>query len=347
MLFVFLSHFAVAYLSVRDLPVTYLYAITMIASPAFLSISGVMLGILFATRGDYFEVTKARYVRRGIFLLTVGKALILIAHVPMAGGWREALRWGPMTDAIGFSFILTPFLVEKLNRHTRVIVGVLIFCVSWVVILLWVPHGFVPTLLKETFFGFFDYSPSHIYADVFPWLPWLGLLLVATSVGEVMGGSISGGKQDKVIRMVLRIGILGIAVAALLFGVRVVLESSVVLPTGLNMHMLLSPLQKLPPGPVYSLFYGGCGFLMLFALMHFRDIRIVAQYSTIVEVIGRNSLFVFILQYFVYFSLFPILDIGLTLLWPLYFVISAAGIWSIAFLWEKRISRVFSQQALR
>src|SRR5512135_424436 len=92
MLFVFLSHFVVAYLLRYHRSASLAWMFTSIASPAFISISGVMLGILFSTRREQFPTAKRRYVMRGIFLLTVGRVLIFLAHIPLCGGWREALR---------------------------------------------------------------------------------------------------------------------------------------------------------------------------------------------------------------------------------------------------------------
>lgn len=99
--------------------------------------------------------------------------------------------------------------------------------------------------------------------------------------------------------------------------------------------MFLTPFQKLPPSPVYFLFYGGCALVLLALLLKFRHVRPVGLYIAATEILGRTSLFVFIVQYFVYFSLFVWIDPGPANLWPVYFACSAALLWGTALLWDK------------
>jgi uncharacterized membrane protein len=334
MLFVFFSHFVEFFFRRYHLPLDLAYAVTMIASPAFLSISGIMLGILFCTRPEKYPATKSSFIRRGIFLLTVGRVLIFIAHIPISGGWQEALRWGFMTDAIGCSILVGPLLMERLGRYRRVLLGMLMYVVSWGVAILWIPVDTPAMVFKEALVGSFG-SGTRFYTDVFPILPWFGLYLAATALGEYLGDQIVGGREARLIWTTLRIGMIAIGSAVSVFAFRSLLERTFGDSISNQTHMLLSPLQKLPPGPIYLLFYGGCAFLMLFVLLRFHENRAVDRYSSIVEIIGRNSLFVFIVQYFVYFALFPLLDFPKPSLWPLYFATSAAVIWGLALLWDK------------
>jgi uncharacterized membrane protein len=333
MLFVLLSHFVEVYFKRNQIPSDLAYAITMVASPAFISISGVVIGMLYCTRGERFHQTRWRFIWRGVFLLTLGRVLIVIAHIPLAGGWKEALRWGFMTDAIGLCLLLGPIAMEAIRSRQRALLGSAIYVLSWIIILAWTPAGEVTGVVKEFLFGSF-WSASRFFIDVFPLLPWLGLYLIGTSLGEQLGNSLIQGKHEQLMRTTLLTGLIALAIAIALLSFRIVQEK-VLGAASVDLHLLLSPLQKLPPGPVYFLFYAGCTFLLLWTLMRFQHHPSVDKYSSIVEVFGRNSLFVFILQYFVYFSLFAVVAFGPKSLWPIYFVLSAVAIWAATHLWER------------
>jgi uncharacterized membrane protein len=345
MLFVFLSHFVEVYFKRHQIPLDLAYAITMVASPAFISISGAIMGILYRTKGGGFRQTRWRFIQRGLFLLTLGRVLILIAHIPFAGGWKEALRWGFMTDAIGLCILLGPTAMEVLRSRQRALLGSAIYAFSWIVILAWTPAGPAAGFVKELVFGPF-LPVSRFFTDVFPLLPWLGLYLIGTSLGEQLGKFLVEGKHEELMRTTLRTGLIALVSSIALLGFRT-LQEKLLGVVSIELHLLLAPLQKLPPGPVYFLFYAGCTFIFLWALIRFQDLRPLKKYSTIVEVLGRNSLFVFIVQYFVYFTFFAVVDFGPRFIWPIYFVLSASGIWAVAYLWERgKIHRSLSRAAL-
>jgi predicted acyltransferase len=101
-------------------------------------------------------------------------------------------------------------------------------------------------------------------------------------------------------------------------------------------HYLLSPFSKLPPSPGFLIFYGGIGLLILAGFLWIEHSGIGGWYVRNLEIIGRNSLFVFVLQYFVYFTLLHEFHPGYTVLWPLIFLLSLLIIWVGAMVWDKR-----------
>jgi uncharacterized membrane protein len=330
MLFVFFSHFVEVFFKRYGMPLTVAYDITQIASPTFMCISGVMLGILYITRQGKFQDTKSSFIRRGIFLLTIGRALIFIAHIPFAGGWQQALRWGFMTDTIGVCIIVGPLLMERINYKARAAIGVITYVCAWVLIFTWFPTRLSGLAIKELLVGSLD-PPHRFFTDVFPVLPWLGVYLTSTSIGELWGESIVKNGTEKITTMARQLGVAGVLSAALLFGLRYILRH-MIQPHGLeNWQMLLTPELKLPPGIVYIMFYGGSAFLLLFLLLKYRNIRMVEKLSRALEILGRNSLFVFIVQYGIYFALFPILSFPSAAVWPGVFLISAMAIWGLAY----------------
>jgi uncharacterized membrane protein len=347
MFFVFFSHFVEVYFKCHGISVNLAYAITQIASPAFISISGLMLGILAVTRHQNYPATRSSFVRRGVFLLTVGRLLIYLAHVPMAGGWHEALHWGFMTDAIGVCIIVGPLLVGKVSAWGRAILGFAVYIVSWVMVFFWVPSMALLIFLKETLFGALG-SDLKFYADVFPILPWVGLYLIATAVGEHWGEKMALQQTRDIGTMARRIGISALVIAGTVVAVRILVDALAPGSIDLALRAVLSPQQKLPPGPVYFLFYCGLMFLGLYILHRYQTVGLVDRASSFAEILGRNSLFAFIAQYAVYFGLFPVMSFSNPSIWPVLFLISAVGLWWLSYFWDRaKLNRYLTVPKLR
>ena len=87
MLFVFVSHFAYGFFDAelggaRET----LTAMGMVASPAFVILSGLMLGFVYRSAPSRFGDLRRKFIDRGLFLLTIGHVLILCAHLPLGRG---------------------------------------------------------------------------------------------------------------------------------------------------------------------------------------------------------------------------------------------------------------------
>src|SRR4051794_1183091 len=78
MLFVFVSHFAVAYFSPQDRRGWILVDLGLIASPTFMLISGALIALLYHTQPREFQRLRIKLMDRGAFLLVVAHPLILI-----------------------------------------------------------------------------------------------------------------------------------------------------------------------------------------------------------------------------------------------------------------------------
>ena len=66
--------------------------LSMIAFPAFMIMSGVMLGYLHRSNANQFQRIQTKLIDRGLFLLTIGHILIALAHSGVAGGILEAFN---------------------------------------------------------------------------------------------------------------------------------------------------------------------------------------------------------------------------------------------------------------
>ena len=93
--------------------------------------------------------------------------------------------------------------------------------------------------------------------------------------------------------------------------------------------------QKSPPSPLYFLWYGGMGVLMIAAVSRLHALPKFAWYFRWASTVGRSSLLVFILQYYVYFTLLAALHLPRTILWPLYFAVTVAFLGVSANAWDR------------
>jgi len=91
--------------------------------------------------------------------------------------------------------------------------------------------------------------------------------------------------------------------------------------------------QKWPPGPAYVLFYGGLGLGMLGGLIWMEQHNLGRWLRRELSLLGKASLFLFVLQFFVYMSVFYPLRLAFTFWWPVYFGLSVAVMWGLARLW--------------
>ena len=189
MLFVCVSHFGWAYfgrLPSHESQRALLEYVSLIASPTFVTISGLLLGFLARTRSQDFAVLRAKLVDRGLFMLTIGHGLIALAHVPMAGGIGPALEWGFITDVIAVGLLIGPFLIEHVRPGHRLALAGAAYTLSWIGVATWRPESTTLERAKEYLLG-----PSHFLGDnprlvseCFPLIPWLAVYVAATVLGE-------------------------------------------------------------------------------------------------------------------------------------------------------------------
>src|SRR5690349_2581270 len=146
MLLVFLSHFLEAYYEPFPLTRPHLYQIlTRIASPAFVSISGVTLAVLFGRNRVRFEETRDRLIDRGLFLILVGHPLFTIPYYFMVRpSWQAALRTVFMTDTIGAAVIVGALLVTRVGPRLRFWLGMGLLALAWTLNAIWSPR--IPSL---------------------------------------------------------------------------------------------------------------------------------------------------------------------------------------------------------
>src|SRR5262245_19530892 len=143
MLLVFLSHFAGVYYE-RAAPGSehhLLTLVTLVASPTFVWISGMMLGVLYHRHRQDFASVRNRYVDRGLFLLLVAHPLIAITMWSHSGShaWSAALEKVFITDTLGIAFVVGSFLVSRFGPRALVWLGGALLVTAWLLLVCWTP----------------------------------------------------------------------------------------------------------------------------------------------------------------------------------------------------------------
>lgn len=341
MVFVCLSHFGLEYFRRVDEPsmAKALYLIGMIGSPTFMLISGVMLGLLYETRRARFAQHRILLADRALFMLTVGHFLIMVANAPRASSLSETLQRGFITDALAVALLLGPTLVIRVSRRARLLLALILFAGAWLLTIHWTPANAFDEVVRYLLVGSY---PNEMPYN-FPLLPWLAVYVAASVVGQWIGEHLATGQQRKVERTLF-----GWGAAAVTFLVLYKLcQWTITFPSSPLLTVLGSPWKKLPPSPAYLLFYGGWALMLMAGMLTVERRKLVQPLFRWATLLGRASLFVFILQFYVYYVVLFALNLPYTPLWPLVFVASLVGIAMLAKEWDDSASNAYLTVGLR
>jgi uncharacterized membrane protein len=335
MLLVCLSHFADVYFAGRtgQSQADALRDVGMIASPMFVILSGMTLGFMYRTTGAGFAATKRKLLDRALFMITFGHVVIVLVTMQRMGSIHRPWLVIYITDVIAVCVVVGCALVGRLSVRQRAILGTSVYTLSWLAILVWHPVALPLRRIQHLLVGPFQ-TNSWIYAV--PLLPWLGVYLASTALGEHFGGMSVRGLRLAFTRLLLRMGtvaiVLGIGVKLLFL----VLKAARDLPDGdafQMVYLLSTPMEKLPPSPDYLLCFGGVALVLIALLLRF-SATIPTAITSVLGAIGRSSLFVFMLQFFIYYTFLFALRPFPYRLWPIALVASVAVIALPAMVWD-------------
>lgn len=337
MLFSCLAHFAWWIHGVYPGASDVLAAVGMVATPTFLMISGAMVGLLCAKAARTGADLRSQLFNRGLFLLTVGHLLIALAEAHVGGGVFGKLRSVTVVDEIGLCTLVAAFFVRELGdfRTCRRLaaVAVVVLGIAWVLNLFWAPPLGLPLDLDASLMGGNALAPP--ISRHSPVIQHLAIYVIGFTVGHFFARST---EQQLSMRSIaerfLVSGTALIAAALVLRLLRLCIDAAQVVAVH-AVDITAAVTQKSPPSPAYLLFFGGCGLLLVALMFRAADsARPVA--TSILEwlaVIGRASLAVFILQYFLYWTLPDLVDVHPNRWCAAVFVANvllmrfAAGIW--------------------
>jgi hypothetical protein len=328
MLFVCLSHFSGNYLassldggvsSTLRRSVWVATTVSMIASPTFVAVSALVVGYLYRVHPAGMSELRRKLIDRGLFLLLVGHILQAPVYAE-SGRMSDGIRLVFITDVIGLAVIIGPTLMMRTVAATRLIAGATLITSDWLATLFWVPGTDMGRFLARYAFGLVDSGGTFI---AFAPVPWLGTYLLMTVVGERFGEQARQRGFDNNESTLTRLGASLMATGAAFAIARFVLR--VVAPTFVVGHgdlSLWSVSHKYPPGPVYLLFFGGAGLMLIASAFALSRIASFNYVTRPIAVLGRASFFVFILQGYLYYLLLPSLHLPYPSLWPFYYAIT-------------------------
>ncbi len=305
-----------------------LAALTLLASPSFVALSGLLLGLAYARNPGALGQLRLRCADRGLFLLTAGHLLILPTHLRWIPEGSSPLRILFMTDTIGVALLLGPALLRSLTPRSRALLGLGLVLASWSLLFAWrlpLDSGLRP--LKHALVGHEDVS-SWVYN--FPLLPWLGLYLVMSALGQRLEAPGASAEQ-RLRRAGTALLLLGVLLGAVHGALRLLPSTPGVVET---LVVFSSPFRKLPPGPTYVALYGGLALHLLALVMTAERRGLLRGLLRTMAQLGRHSLFAFIVQYYVYYVGVPLLLPQARGPWPLHFLASLVLVGWLVRRWE-------------
>ena len=340
MLFSCLAHFSWWLYPAYPQSSTLLSSVGMIATPTFLILSGAMTGMLCSSSTYTPLQLKYRLLNRGIFLLTFGHLLVAVAESHRDGGFVNTIAGNSIVDEIGLSMVIAAlcsrFLISSNNRRYISGLAVVLFLILWWLELSLHPTSQAGRILRQALIG-----PDLLYPNLPSYTAPTLQYVVIFSIGLVGGGWLNNIQQDtKSYSAAVSATFLGscllIGFALLLFASKHVVQAFA--PLWTNLIFLDRTFQiscKTPPSPAYLLFYSGCGLLITTALMAaaLRPSKALHRLVNWLSVLGKASLFTFVLQYFLYWTLPDVLGIRPGKFAPAIFFSNVALLWYAARWW--------------
>ncbi len=302
MLFSCLAHFAWWIELAYPLTCGVLSSIGMIATPTFLVLSGAMTGILLSRdRADIARV-KFKLLNRGLFLLTFGHLLVALTEWHRHGSLVRAIAGASVVDEIGLAMTLAGVFAHTLSqpsaRRAAGVGAVIALFVCWAVIQYAPAQREWSVLATRALLGarVTDmYGPTYLA----PTLQYIAIFALGLSLSDVLMEHRSAAARFT------QYGLLLVLTAITARLLRYALDHGLTAGAPLGVDQAFALSGKIPPTPAYLAFYGGLGLAMIggFIAAWRRGWPYAHAVLQWLAVIGRASLFAFVLQYFLYWTL--------------------------------------------
>jgi hypothetical protein len=207
------------------------------------------------------------------------------------------LRSVYITDAVAVALLLASALAGRVTRNQLLALGLLLLLISFAALPAHPAYATWEYTLERVFTGMDD---MRRYRDgwVVPIIPYIGLFLVGMAGGVEYGTRrATQGDQRGVADFCIKLGGSCIGIAIVTVIVWLLVRNH--MDTGLRavVRVFVNPQQKIPLSPVYVLSFGGAAILMVGVLLR-QSLYTAGEFLTNkLAVIGRASIFVFLLQY--------------------------------------------------
>jgi hypothetical protein len=298
-----------------------------------------MVGMLCADAAQHGRDLRSQFLNRGLFLLTVGHLLIALAESHLRGSLWLTMRGVTVVDEIGLCTFTAAFFVQTLAipRHCKSIatVGALVLAVAWLANIYWIPQDPAALTVEKALIGG-NASFANFVAHA-PVLQHVAIYLIGLPLGHQFASLV---RREVAYRAVaarlMSIGALLVSAALGLRLVRYALDHLLALRDPV-IDLTLKITEKTPPSPGYLMFFGGCAFLLIGILFRASETAGARALGTLrwLAVIGRASLVVFILQYFLYWTLPDLLNLQPNKLAAAFFFFNVLVIRWVAGVWGR------------
>jgi hypothetical protein len=312
----------------------------LVATPLFLLLSGVNVGVFFQRAARTAQVC-GRMIDRGLFLMIIGHSAIALCGA-LSSGWQHTwadsfFRSIYITDVIGLALCISGFA-----RHRRIkprqllLAATAVYLIGWMATMWLVAASGGNVISTLLLFG--TLTPFRTAVDfAVPVLPYLAIVFAGQAIGESISVRLADPEGSRRLVVTLfKASACAIATALLgKFG-WALLEPPGGEAVARSLEMTMSPLQKIPPGPAYLLFFGGAGIGIAAVILLMVGKQVAVLATSALAMVGRVSFSVFIAQFWMYWIFVPLLPFSLLArAWPLWFVLSILVLWCGAAVWDR------------
>jgi hypothetical protein len=342
MLFSCLAHFSWWLEPAYPRTAAILSEIGMVATPTFLLLSGAMTGLLCSGISTSRLQIKYLLLNRGLFLMIIGHALIALAEAHRNGGILRTLSGSSIVDEIGLAMVLAAFAVqplaqERIRRATAAAAGG-IFLLAWIATLIWQPRSGWQLTVKQALFGPNVFGPA-MRTYTAPTLQYLAVYAIGLPIGAAVRRNLAGPEFAlRTATSLTKWSTLMVSAALVIRALRWGADRGPLhIPYLPYLDISLSISSKLPPSPAYLVFYAGIGILLSGALFYGWHSRSISAHNLIrwLAIIGRASLFCFVLQYFLLWTLPDWLGVEPSSFAAFVFLGNVAILWIAAYGWTR------------
>lgn len=335
MLLVFLAHFSEEQW-VSDATggvLLLLHRVAMIATPTFVLVSGLTLSfVLWRTGSEGLSQRKLRVLDRALFLIVVVHIVLVVSEdllAPNGGSLREVF----ITDMVALNLLLGLILLPGTSIRLRLLLGFAWYCLGWMIHFSWHPLNLGAAVAEEILTG---PNAGHALDYGFPVFQWAGVFLLGTVMGEGFAKARSSEARQSWAIRTMRQGLAAVLAAVVLKTAVIVSPLARLFESRPEYTEAASLLGKLPPSPVYLLFFGGIGACLIAAATLISMKQILPIATEWVAVLGRNSLVAFVLQSYVFRDLVGRVSLGeRPWTWPIALAGSTLLIWSGTWMWDR------------
>jgi len=262
--------------------------ITHFCAPVFVFLSGTSIYLQ--------SLRKTKKVLQG-FLIKRGLWLIFIEIVVISFAWTFNPHYNiiifQVIWAIGISMVLLGLLVRLPFKVILIIGLIIVFGHNLLDIPESVPGfkaGFWWDLLHHGFFAAYPFSQSHVLVILYPFGPWLGVMMLGYCTGWFFSQKFTVEQRRKILNRV------GIALIVLFIVVRLINRYGTPEPWHIQKNSLFTLLsfinvQKYPPSLLYLCMTIGPAFLLLSLFEKIKN-----GFTVAIKIYGRVPFFYYVMH---------------------------------------------------